>query len=70
MKCSCGDKNCNSIIVWDTDSHILKAVWAYEDKNMGKVSLYYDANSLVQLIKEAKKALIAMIAEYDQEEAE
>jgi len=67
MKCACGDKECGSEIVWDTGSHTLRAIWlrhwGYEGRPGKEVMLYYDANTLVELIKEAREALIELTEE-------
>ena len=63
MKCSCGDKKCHNEILWDTGSNMLTLKWKHDgnkEENNKEVSMYYDANSLIALISEARKALNTM----------
>jgi len=59
IKCSCGSENCITKI-WFNENQI----WFANDLLVGKcpseLSIYLDANALVELIKEARKALVAM----------
>jgi len=61
MECKCGDTKCKTTLRVDALSHTILTQWIYEDKLHGSCLLYYDANSLVDLITVLQDALITMI---------
>lgn len=65
MKCSCNDPNCTATIQFDMDSRMISA--DSNVKHEGHVSLHYDANSLVVLIHQARKALNDLAGRHDED---
>ncbi len=54
-KCRCGRTNCVGNITWGNASRIM---WVTHGKiPQGDVGIYYDANFLIDLISESRRAL-------------
>jgi len=59
IKCSCGRKNCVGKI-WFDENRMLFTNDVLQARSPSELSIYLDANGLVELIKEARKTLVAM----------
>lgn len=59
IKCSCGKPECSGAI-WFEKSYSQTSIWFTNDVSKQELSIYLDANALLELLRQTREQLIGL----------